>query len=44
MAITGHSTEKSFLTYIKLNNDDKATLMMDILRRSEMKVVNDEKL
>lgn len=40
MAITGHTTEKAFLTYIKMNNDDKAAMMLDIIRRSELKAVN----
>lgn len=39
MAITGHTTEKAFLTYIKMNNDDKAAMMLDMIRRSELKVV-----
>jgi integrase len=39
MAITGHSTEASFLKYIRMNNDDKAVMMMDLLRRSELKVM-----
>lgn len=42
MAITGHTTEKAFLTYIKMNNDDKATMMLDLIRRSELKVVHQE--
>ncbi|EHQ29013.1 site-specific integrase [Mucilaginibacter paludis] len=40
MAITGHTTEKAFLTYIRMNNDDKAVMMMNMLKRAELKVIN----
>lgn len=32
MAITGHKTEKAFLTYIRKNNEDKAQMMLRLLR------------
>lgn len=38
-AITGHTSEKAFLTYIRMNNDDKAQMMLEIIRRNELKVV-----
>ncbi|WP_262250099.1 site-specific integrase [Parapedobacter soli] len=46
MAITGHRTEKAFLTYIRKNNEDKAQMMLRLLRdrqaeqeRAKLKVV-----
>ncbi|RQP13902.1 MAG: hypothetical protein EAS52_18575 [Parapedobacter sp.] len=46
MAITGHKTEKAFLTYIRKNNEDKAQMMLRLLRerqageaRAKLKVV-----
>lgn len=35
MAITGHSTERAFLTYIKANNDTMANIMMQYLNKSK---------
>lgn len=39
-AITGHRTESAFLKYIRLNNEDKAVMMLEMMRRNELKVVN----
>lgn len=46
MAITGHQTERAFLTYIRQNNDDKAKILKTILdkieaerKREQLKVV-----
>ena len=39
MAITGHETEKAFLTYIRLNNSDKAKMTLELMKRNSMKVV-----
>lgn len=40
MAISGHTTEKSFLSYIRMDNDDKAKMMLELIRRNELKVIN----
>ena len=40
MAITGHTTETSFLKYIKVTPKEHATKILEIWRRSDMKVVN----
>jgi integrase len=39
MAITGHTTEKSFLGYIRMGNEDKAQMFMELLKRNELKMV-----
>jgi integrase len=36
MSATGHKTESSFLKYIRANNEDKAMLMADYLKRLDL--------
>jgi integrase len=36
MSATGHKTESSFLKYIKANNEDKAMLMADYLKKLDL--------
>jgi integrase len=33
MSATGHKTESAFLTYIKANNEDKAVLMAEVMKK-----------
>ncbi|WDF79562.1 phage integrase SAM-like domain-containing protein [Mucilaginibacter sp. KACC 22773] len=39
MGITGHTTEKSFLNYIKVTSREKAIIMKEMWARKEMKAV-----
>lgn len=39
-AITGHKTESAFLKYIRMDNEDKSAMMLEMMRRNELKVVS----
>ncbi len=36
MAVTGHKTESSFLLYIKATNEDKARMMMEMMKKLDL--------
>ncbi len=40
MGITGHTTEKAFFKYIKVNSKEKAIIMQEVWNRQDMKLVN----
>jgi integrase len=39
-AVTGHKTETAFLKYIRMDNEDKSVMMLEMMRRNELKVIN----
>lgn len=40
MAITTHKTEAAFLKYIRLSNEDKSAMMLELMKRNELKAIN----
>lgn len=36
MAVTGHKTEKAFLLYVKATNEDKARMMMEMMKKLDL--------
>lgn len=39
-AISSHRSEAAFLRYIRLDNEDKSAMMLEMMRRNELKVIN----
>ena len=44
MAITGHKTEKAFLTYIKVSEEENAERMMEQFMEQEAKMAAQNKI